>query len=338
MKNNFDFLRLVFALLVVIAHSYPLSGNSISNQWIYQITTGQIELSNIGLNGFFIISGYLIYQSLDRSKTIINYLWKRILRLFPALFVVLLLTVILALFLYEGPVSKVNNKDFYSYIPRNLSLYNLQYNITGVFGKNPFPSAINGSLWTICYEFTLYILLGFLFFVNNKKVKLYLLTLTFIAMIIGYNFFMKKYGTLYFFGLNTFNFFNLGTFFVAGSLLAIIQIEKWNNKKSLIFVVFILILLSLFFNIYDNVKHVLLTLLILLFGLIPINPLSKINKIGDLSYGVYIYSFPIQQYLMYLLHLNTESLMISSVLISIFFGYLSWHLIEKKSLSFKNKF
>ena len=163
MKNNFDFLRLVFALLVVIAHSYPLSGNSISNQWIYQITNGQIELSNIGLNGFFIISGYLIYQSLDRSKTIINYLWKRILRLFPALFVVLLLTVILALFLYEGPVSKVNNKDFYSYIPRNLSLYNLQYNFTGVFGKNPFPSAINGSLWTICYEFTLSILLGFLF-------------------------------------------------------------------------------------------------------------------------------------------------------------------------------
>ena len=185
MKNNFDFLRLIFALFVVIAHSYPLSGNLISNQWIYQVTNGHIELSNIGLNGFFIISGYLIFQSLERSKTIVSYLWKRVLRLFPALFVVLLLTVFLAPLVYESTTPYMQNKEVFSYLPRNLLLYDLQYHIKGVFDQNPYPSAINGSLWTICYEFSMYLLLGLLFFIKNDKVRFALVLFAFLFMFLG---------------------------------------------------------------------------------------------------------------------------------------------------------
>ena len=75
-NNNFDFLRFLFALLVVISHSYPLSGSSESSQWIYQVTNGQIVLAQIGLSGFFIISGYFIFQSLKRSNSIIDYFKK----------------------------------------------------------------------------------------------------------------------------------------------------------------------------------------------------------------------------------------------------------------------
>lgn len=68
--NNFDFLRFSFALFVVISHSYPLSGSDLSNQWFLKITNNQIELSSLGLNGFFILSGYLIFQSLDRKSVV----------------------------------------------------------------------------------------------------------------------------------------------------------------------------------------------------------------------------------------------------------------------------
>lgn len=167
MKNNFDFLRILFALLVLIAHCYPLSGNHITEQWLYKITNGQIELSNIGLNGFFILSGFLIYQSSERSSSIIDFFWKRILRIFPALIVVLLLTLLLTPFVYQNSLPYYKNREVYTYFFKNITLYQLQYSINGVFENNPHQNSINGSLWTIAYEFSLYIFLSF--FVILKK-------------------------------------------------------------------------------------------------------------------------------------------------------------------------
>ena len=77
-NNNFDFLRFLFAVFVVISHSYPLSGSNETFQWIYQISNGQLVLARIGLDGFFIISGYFIFQSLQRSKTLFSYYKKEI--------------------------------------------------------------------------------------------------------------------------------------------------------------------------------------------------------------------------------------------------------------------
>ena len=75
---------------------------------------------------------------------------------------------------------------------------------------------------------------------------------------------------------------------------------------------------------------------VLLIGYMPIKILSDFRKIGDMSYGIYIYSFPIAQIIMYSLSLSTYELMVYSILVSIVFGYLSWHLIEKKVLRYKN--
>ena len=167
-NNNFDFLRFLFALLVVISHSYPLSGSNESSQWIYQVTNGQIVLAQIGLSGFFIISGYFIFQSLKRSNSIIDYFKKRFLRLFPALIVVLFLTMVLAPFVYNSETPFFQNAEIYTYFPNNLSLYHLQPSIKGIFDTNSYH-AINGSLWTIRYEFSLYIALSLLFFFRKQK-------------------------------------------------------------------------------------------------------------------------------------------------------------------------
>ncbi|MEF9478143.1 acyltransferase family protein [Chryseobacterium sp. 1B4] len=81
-SNNFDFLRLVFASLVVITHSYALSGAAQGDP-LSQLTHGQMEFSYLGVHGFFIISGYLIFKSLLRCKGLPDFYWKRLLRLFP---------------------------------------------------------------------------------------------------------------------------------------------------------------------------------------------------------------------------------------------------------------
>ncbi|MCF7560319.1 acyltransferase [Sabulilitoribacter multivorans] len=335
-RNNFDFLRFLFAIFVVISHSYPLSGSDESSQWIYQITNGQIVLARLGLDGFFIISGFFIYQSLQRSSGLLNYYKKRFLRLFPALFIVLLLTIILVPFVYYGDIPFWKNPQVLSYVPNNLSLYNFQPVINGVFDNNPYHS-INGSLWTIRYEFSLYIGLSLLyFFRNNKVLKRLLLSFCLAILLFIYNFFLSRFAGSSVFGMLGYEILDLGTFFVCGSLLAAFEFEKV-NKKWVLWVIILLAIVSIHFNFYSNVKHIVLPMIILMVGFMPLPFFSTFGKIGDMSYGIYIYSFPIQQTLVYFFKLNVYQLIFWSLLLSILFGYLSWHLIEKKALKYKRK-
>lgn len=335
-NNNFDFLRFLFALLVVMGHSYTLSGNGESMEFVSLISNKQLSLTSIGLNGFFVISGYLIFKSLMNSNTLKGYYWRRFLRLYPGLFVVLLTTIFLSPFLYESEISFFKNKDVYTYLPNNLSLYRIQYSIQGVLTKNTYHSAINGSLWTICYEFTLYLLLSILIlFRNNIKIVQGVLFVLFMIVYIGYVFYFDYLSGINFIGLEGKHFLNLGNFFICGSLLSSLQIEKMNYKKIGLGLVFFIFIISIYFGVYNLSKHILFTILILLVALNPINKICKFGKIGDLSYGIYIYSFPIQQILMYFFKFNGKQLLFMSLVLSIFFGFFSWHLIEKKAMSYK---
>jgi peptidoglycan/LPS O-acetylase OafA/YrhL len=335
-KNNFDFLRLLFASFVIISHSYSLSGTK-GCDWLCQISNDQISFSFIGVKGFFTISGFLIFQSLERSSDLLNYYWKRFLRLFPGLVVVLLLTVILARFVYENSnVSYLANKGMWTYIPNNLSLYKMQATIDGVFTNNPYKAIINGSLWTLPYEFTMYILLSFLFF-SRKHVFLTraLLLFTFGFLATG-NILSRHSSETHEFILSSKLFLDLGAYFMGGSLLASIKIEKKKYLGLLAFISLLLVIISLLFSHFGLVSFFTLPVIIIFFGLKSTIIISGTgNKIGDLSYGIYIYGFPVQQTLVYYFKLHYLSLMLSSIIISFFLGYLSWHLIEKKALKLK---
>jgi peptidoglycan/LPS O-acetylase OafA/YrhL len=334
-NNNFDFLRLTFASFVIVTHSYPLSG-IISCDFLCNITNGQVTFSYIGVKGFFVISGYLIFQSLQRSENVFDYFWKRLLRLYPALFILLILTIVLAPFIYQSDVPFFLNKSIITYIPNNLSLYHIQNRIDGIFNNNPYKSTINGSLWTIPYEFTMYILLSFLIiFKKNKLITQTLLIISFLLLLISNVLYFEKFKP-YRFILSGDNFVDLGIFFISGSLLAAANIEKLKLKKELLILFVILFILSIYYNFYCYSKYVTLPILIVLLGLNPIKFINNIEtKIGDLSYGLYIYSFPIQQTLMYYFKLNFMELMVYSLIISCAFAYLSWHFIEKKALKYK---
>jgi peptidoglycan/LPS O-acetylase OafA/YrhL len=334
-NNNFDFLRFLFALLVVISHSYPLSGSNESSQWIYRITEGQIVLAQIGLSGFFIISGYFIFQSLERSKNLLDYFKKRFLRLFPALSVVLILSILLSPFVYNGTEPFLKNKEVYTYVPYNLSLYVFQSSIKGIFDSNAYH-AINGSLWTIRYEFSLYIALSSLFFfITHKRLVSSLLFVFFTVFILFYFFGLNRFGSSTLFGLQGLHVLNLGTFFIGGSLMASLGFENIKYKRLIFCISVLIFVISLYFKFYDLVKHLVFPIVVLCIGFIPLPFISTFGRLGDASYGVYIYSFPIQQTLMFFYKMNTYTLMCTSIALSIGFGYLSWHLIEKRALRFK---
>ena len=330
-NNNFDFLRFLFASLVVISHSFPLSGVLESDQWISQVTNKQMVFSTIGLDGFFVISGYFIFQSVQKSESILDFFKKRISRIFPGLFVALVLSTIFAIcFLYEGKTPWFKNLEVYTYIPYNLSMIHFQSGIKGVFDTN-FYHSINGSLWTIRYEFALYVFSSFIFFFKDKiNLIRWVLFITSLFLLICFNFFLDVFAGVQKLGFLGINVLNLGTFFVIGSLLSSFKINTIPHKKIYVFGLMILLLFAIYFNFFSNVQHVFLSFAILFFGFSPIKGIKDFGKYGDPSYGIYIYSFPIQQILVYYFKLNAINLCIISLSLSIIFGYLSWHLIEKK--------
>jgi peptidoglycan/LPS O-acetylase OafA/YrhL len=331
--NNFDFLRFVFALFVLISHSFALLG--IANQeWLVSYTNGQLSFSDIGLAGFFVISGYFIYKSLVRSSGIWDYLKKRFLRLFPALFVVLFLTILIIPFLYDGPIPLRENLDYWSYLPNNLSLYGFQGTVDGVFANLPYHS-INGSLWTIRYEFSLYLLVVIFLFIRKKPIKIIITaSLLFLIWMALYQFGLDRFGGSKVLGMQGLPMLNLGGFFIAGVLLAVLDFKNW-NKQWILWLGVILLAASLYFNFYSVVKHVLFPIVILGIGFTAIKGVSNFGKHGDPSYGIYIYAFPIQQILIFYFKFELVEFIIYSIILSIIMGYISWHFVEKKALKFK---
>lgn len=338
-SNNFDFLRLVFAALVVVSHSFVLSGYS-QYEPFSKLTFHQMEFSYLGVHGFFIISGYLIFKSLLRCKNIADFYWKRLLRLYPALIVILLLTILLAPAVYENLLPYWENRDVYSYMPRNMTLFFRQKGIQGVFEDNPYKHSINGSLWTICYEFSMYVMVSALYFIRDKHYLKYVVMLLFLLgyfLSIFHPYFLGGWFSKIALGSN--HFYNLMCFFTGGMLLNYLDIK---NQRTEIIVIIISILIfstGIYLNIINYISYVTLPLIVILIGKRSTCFINKVGEtIGDTSYGIYIYSFPVQQTLVYFYRPDAFTLLTFSLSISIILGYISWHLIEKKALQYKDLF
>lgn len=317
---------------MVITHSYFFCGFG-EHDILSRFTNDQTCFSYIGVRGFFIISGYLIFQSMQRSTSLNSYYWKRFLRLFPGLIIVLLLTVCLGVFVFNGTLKDyVSSKEMWSYVPNNLSLYNLQFGISGVLNSRP----LNGSLWTIRYEFSFYILISLLFFFRyNKKFIKNLLIFLFIFLLIGKLILFEKLGVSGISFSNSMS-LNLGLYFISGSVLASINVENFKFKFPLTIIGIMLLAVSFYYQIFLLSQYIILPVIVVLAGISStkyINTLS--HNFGDISYGIYIYSFPIQATLMYFFAFSCMELMSTSLLLSIIFGILSWNFIEKKSLRLK---
>ncbi len=328
-------MRLLFSSLVVFSHSFPLTKTP---EPLYEFSWHQIDLGALSVNIFFAMSGYLVFFSYQNSTTALNYLWKRCLRIFPALFVLLLISMMAFPFFYEGQKSGIfSERQYWMYFPNNLSLYRFQETISGVFENNLHAKSINSSLWSLKYEFTMYMVLLSLYWLRQLKIK-YLLILT--AFLGAYYFHAFQSGLwVEFFTSIEFNsalFFRTSTYFFAGSLLTFFDLRRINYTWVKI-LLFILSAGALWTHLFTVIAPLTIPLLVVLIGISYNKHLQKMTDFtGDLSYGIYIYGFLIQQSIMYFIPLSSLPLFVSSYAITCAFAYFSWHFVEKKMLRYKN--
>lgn len=187
--NNFDFLRFFLATLVIFSHSYPLIDGNHSREPISLVTSGQTTGGELAVDGFFLLSGYLIAQSWEKSRSVASYLKKRVLRIYPG-FIVAVLICAFGL----APLLPTNLSYYSELSPIRLlcSIINLNPDLPQVDSSLPVP-AVNGSLWTIRFEFWCYLgvaLLGLLGALRLRPLSLlvFALTLTLYAGRIYYDF------------------------------------------------------------------------------------------------------------------------------------------------------
>ncbi len=88
--NNFTCLRLVAAVLVIVSHGVELPTGLAQHDWVYSLTGHAV--SWYAVNAFFVVSGYLILTSWERTPTLTSFSWARFLRIMPGLFVMLIVT------------------------------------------------------------------------------------------------------------------------------------------------------------------------------------------------------------------------------------------------------
>ena len=336
--NNFDIIRIIFAWLVIVSHSYVLIGNKGCDP-LCEWTDHYINLSYFGVKGFITISGFLIFRSLERSPNVLDYLWKRVLRIYPGLIIVLLLSVGMAYIIYQPKQTYFKfEKEAVSYILNNLTLYHNQWRIHGVFDKN-INTAINGSLWTMGFEFFFYLLLLFLFPIRQFKwLVISILILTILGLLYGNIFHIASLKHINF-KLRVDFIVELGFFFLIGSFWAALDWNSIPYRTQLA----ILALISSIVIIYFKLNPIWLGFswpyLVLYIGQGSSRLADWIhNNIEDPSYGIYLYAFPVQQLIIYCFQPSVMFLLWSSTIISFILGIASWKLIEKKMLGFKNLF
>jgi len=329
-KNNFDFLRLLFASFVVLTHSYVLLGKG--DEEFFAHVTG-VQLSSIGVLGFFVISGYLIQQSLQRSPSLQIYFKKRIKRILPALFAVVFFSVfVLGSIFTDLPLRLYfTTPSTWLHWLANSFLIPLFPNLPGVFREHVSTSAINGSLWTLRYEFLFYGVLGLLFVIPVNREKMVYGSLC-IAFFVGTLFTNNLDATAHSLNYHLNNFFHLGLYFILGSNISLYKDFIFKHKKLLLLVSLVTFIGALSFVKGQSLLfQISFPLLIICVGYAYIPFLNYSKFVGDISYGTYIYAFPVQQALIAWFHFeNPLCLFVPSLVLSSFFGYLSWNIIEKK--------
>jgi peptidoglycan/LPS O-acetylase OafA/YrhL len=184
--NNIDFLRLLAAVGVVFGHAFVFSGS------VDPITRGiaRLDLPHMaGTHGFsvwflFFISGYLVSASYAHRHDVRHYLWSRFLRIYPGLFLVILLTTLCGVIITTLPAGDYfSDKTTWKYFSRNILGFSIKYELPGVFANN-HNNAVNGSLWTIPLELRLYLVVMVLGLCGLFK-RLYLLAGILLSLILA---------------------------------------------------------------------------------------------------------------------------------------------------------
>lgn len=347
-RNSLNFLRLALALMVIVSHAIALGG--FGSEWIFHTTT----LGVVAVYGFFGISGFLIAGSAIHNGTL-RYFWQRCLRILPAYWVCLIVTVgffaSVAWLHSKHPMScsivacyfSRTNGSPLDYLVHNWWLHMIQPDVGKTAQGVPYPGIWNGSVWSLYFEAGCYVLLALLAMTRLLKRRILVAFLgcglwlfELISAIVGTS--IPNFVA--------WGFLTLTPVFLAGTLLYLyrdrLPDSGWLALGSIAAFVATLSLPlgegAYYWSAHATGASIAAPLLAYPLLWLGIHlPFQRVGARNDYSYGVYIYAFPVQQLLAIwgLQRTGYVGYLLLSVVGTGLFAFASWWVVEKRALRLK---
>lgn len=333
--NNLDALRVFAALMVIHGHGWDLSGTVPSGLWA-------LPFARVGLDVFFSISGYLVTSSWVRDPHLRRFLVKRALRIFPGLIACVLLTIVAL-----GPAMTTLSVQDYFAMPQtvdyasNIILSNRLF-LPGVFAGLREGGAVNGSLWSLLPEFICYLTVVLFTLVTAEYQIVALATSAIVCGSIGLVLFYSQSFSMpvsFYYVEWRYGLVEMPFFFVGAALFWSEQhfgASFWRVDLCLVFFCGNY-LITAYFN-WWNIPFEWFTLpyMVLSFELMSMPILRHTARFGDISYGLYLYAFPVQQTVIATWPSAQYPVLLCTIL-TVPIAFFSWHLVERPALHWGRK-
>lgn len=326
-QNNFNMLRLLAAAAVVISHAVFLQSGHKADEILAGIT--YYNLGDHAVNVFFVLSGLTVAASLARSPSTAEFLVARGLRIFPALATCAALLVLLGIIVTVcAPAQFLADTRVWRYGLKTLLLGSAATGLPGVFETNPHPSVMNASIWTLKYEVACYLALALIGFAGllRKRRFTYLLAMSWVVA--GGFLFVRS-------GHDALPVDQAARFWLCFSFGVSLYVFRDNVPLSVVGVFALGLMLWMAVGTgWERIVSPLTTG----YGAVwlakmPIGRLRALTNKIDLSYGIYIFGWPITQTL--ILEWPTIgifTIVLASLVLSAGLAVTSWFLIERPAL------
>ena len=333
-RNSFGLLRFAMATLVLVSHSYLYAAGTSAAEPL-QPWLGR-SLGECAVRVFFILSGVMVAQSFERSRSLVDFTVARVLRIFPALIVcVLVVAFVLGPIVSALPVAEYfKSPQLYSYAVKTLTLATGSAPLPGVFETNAYAGYVNSSLWTLKYEVACYVGLGALgaaglfdrklrwFAAAGLAIIVATISLTLPANPDDYGFTQNlRYFIVYFYG----------------GVLAYLLRDYLMITGALLLPLFLLFVASMQTSFAEVGAMLFLGYGALWAATKMWGPLRALCNRTDASFGIYIFAGPVQQTLLWLFPaISPVVLTLTAFAIVLPLAIASWRFVEKPSLQLRS--
>jgi peptidoglycan/LPS O-acetylase OafA/YrhL len=324
--NNLDLLRHMAATLVLWSHSFSLSASS------HDPLGGSFLSGALGVNIFFAISGFLISESWFRRNDTLSFIEARLLRIMPAL----IASVLLSAFVI-GPLLTSSSLSVYLtdwrlrwFVVGNISMFWMVEELPYLFSHNPHPLVVNGSLWTLPKEATMYGLVLAVGLLSRwrwlSQAFIPIFTLAFVYATWRH---IDSAQTEHALSL-----VRVSRYFIAGAVLGQLSRSLKANALAGLTLGVLLLLLPESRFVQAAASPLALAFVILAFARMPLPIAISGRWKADISYGLYVYGYTVQQVIFFFYpHMSGYIVFGIAFLLTAFVALISWFLLEKPALS-----
>lgn len=332
--NHFNTMRLAMALLVVWSHCFAMYYGTEDFEPISLLLDGKYNAGNIGVRVFFAISGFLIVQSWERSSSPRSYFEKRVRRIYPGYLVALAICsfVIVPLYASQG-FSIITPGVVGEWAWKNLLMRNFIPE-TDAFAGNPI-SAVNGALWSIPFEFWCYIAVAALGLTGLLARRWFLLSA--LVVIMAVRVWLDATGRVPGGGIIAtiigwpYLWFSMAPAFLVGGVALKFGTEVPRSPWILAALAAATVAAAQLVEsriVFDLLFIPTMGYAVFYAAFSPAS-VPDAARFGDISFGTYLYGFPLQQMLVASAALTFPAYVAASFCLSIVAGWLSWTLVER---------